>query len=219
MKNYKAAIFDFDGVIIDSEKTRIGSYKTLFFNVFGKDINIDNKSLIGNSESENIELLLKINNLEHDINLLKDIREELILNIFREGARPIKSVNRIIKYLEENNIPMSIASNSSKKYVEYVIDYFDYNNFFEIITGDDVLNHKPHPEIYSLAVKNLGFKNHECIAFEDSPMGILSAKSAGLKCVGVTSSFTKKDLNNADYYLSIDDDDRANNITDLFAIV
>lgn len=68
---------------------------------------------------------------------------------------------------------------------------YDMDDFFNVvISGDDVVKGKPEPEIYLLCCKKLGFKPEECLVLEDSEKGIISAKSAGCKCIAVKNKNT-----------------------------
>jgi len=70
--------------------------------------------------------------------------------------------------------------------------------FQTIVTSEDVPNPKPHPATYLKAVENLGFKPSECVAFEDSPNGIKSAKEAGLRVIGLSAMHGPQKLGEAD---------------------
>jgi len=70
--------------------------------------------------------------------------------------------------------------------------------FQTIVTSEDVPNPKPHPATYLKAVENLGFQPKECVAFEDSPNGILSAKGAGLRVIGISAMHGAEKLTDAD---------------------
>ena len=79
MKKYSVAIFDFDGVIANSESIRLNTYKILFKNKFNIDIEFNEKSLIGNSENSNLIYLLDKYNLNSNIESLKDLRKKLLI--------------------------------------------------------------------------------------------------------------------------------------------
>jgi beta-phosphoglucomutase-like phosphatase (HAD superfamily) len=75
---FEYAFFDFDGVIVDSEPIRMDTYKNLFLEVYGVDIDIDKYSMVGKSENHNLANLLKINNLDNDpVHLLRSIYDNL----------------------------------------------------------------------------------------------------------------------------------------------
>lgn len=67
-----------------------------------------------------------------------------------------------------------------------------------LVTSDDVIHGKPHPEPYLMGAERLGFKPAECLVFEDAPAGIQSARAGGMKVVGITSTYTADKLTAAD---------------------
>jgi HAD superfamily hydrolase (TIGR01509 family) len=73
------------------------------------------------------------------------------------------------------------------------------DSFDSIITGNDVVNKKPSPEIYLKAAKSIGLKPEQCLVVEDAVSGIKSGKSAGCRCLAVTTSFNSSDLKEADW--------------------
>lgn len=71
---------------------------------------------------------------------------------------------------------------------------------FEVVIGDEhVSRGKPHPEIYEMTAEKLGVATDECLAFEDSPPGVASAKAAGMTVVGILSSHATDELRHTDY--------------------
>jgi HAD superfamily hydrolase (TIGR01509 family) len=80
-------------------------------------------------------------------------------------------------------VKLAVASNSVRRYVEGSISSF--GSFDAVVAGDDVTNPKPAPDLYLLAAEDLGLKPAECVAVEDSPVGIESARAAGMRVVAV----------------------------------
>ena len=74
--------------------------------------------------------------------------------------------------------------------------------FSEIVTGDMVTHKKPHPEIYETAHAAVGLPKERCVVIEDAVTGVTAAKAAGLKCIGVTTSFRRDELAEADIVVS-----------------
>lgn len=71
--------------------------------------------------------------------------------------------------------------------------------FDTVVTGDEIKNNKPHPEIFIKAATKLGLKPVECLVIEDAPGGVEAAVEAGCKCLAVMSSFTADELSKADW--------------------
>jgi beta-phosphoglucomutase-like phosphatase (HAD superfamily) len=79
--------------------------------------------------------------------------------------------------------------------VDFIVDRLELRSYLEtILTGDEVSHAKPDPEIYLKTAAKLGLAPAACVAFEDSFVGIEAAKRAGMKCVGVASTFPAEEL-------------------------
>ena len=204
---FECAFFDFDGVIVDSEPIRMDTYKNLFLEVYGVDIDIDKYSMVGKSENHNLANLLKINNLDNDQKTILDLktrRLKMLISEAQKGLPIIESVMRIIKALKRMNIEIAIVTNSSYDYIIAALDGINLDkNCFHITTRDHVSFSKPHPEIYLKTLKSLACNSKNALAFEDSLCGIEAAKSAGLETVAVHSTFDQL-LLKSNYHLDLD---------------
>jgi HAD superfamily hydrolase (TIGR01509 family) len=101
---------------------------------------------------------------------------------------------------------VALVSSSPKPIVDIVVQRFELGKYFDrIITGDDVEKGKPDPEPYLKAAKELGVHPEECVVVEDSINGVKSAKAAGMKCIGITNSFPREELERAgaDYVIDV----------------
>lgn len=188
----KAIIFDFDGLILDTETHEYEVLCEIFrehncelpLDVWGK--------LIGTKSDFNPYTYLeeqaqrKINHSEWK----KIEKERFNKRIIQEEARP-----GVIEYLDaakELGVKVGLASSSNYEWVSSHLSRLNLLDHFECIrTSDYVENVKPDPALYLETAKCLGVKPEECIAFEDSANGALAAKRAGMKCVTVPNSVTK----------------------------
>ena len=204
----KIIIFDFDGVILDSENSHFIAFneglKNLNINIsedeyYSKYISLDDRGVITNVvndknisvTNEEIDMIIKSKNDCFESRLIDNSKlfpgvEELIIQLSKNFVLSIGSgANRseIIKTLKNNNI----------------YDYFEI-----IVSADEVNNPKPNPETYNRVLDNINtdFNINEIIVIEDSPGGIEAAKSAGLKCIAITNTFDNKELGKADIIVS-----------------
>lgn len=185
----KAAIFDLDGVVIDSEPSRLTTYKILFEELYGINIEFEPDELIGRSETENLQYLLKKYKLKGNITFLINKRYKLLIYVAENQAPAIIPVIEFLKYLKNKSIPTALATNSYMDYVEAVMSRLDLGRYFDvIITGDQVKRPKPDPEVFLVASQRLQTSPEQCLVFEDSPAGIEGARRAGMRCVGVFNS-------------------------------
>jgi beta-phosphoglucomutase-like phosphatase (HAD superfamily) len=110
----------------------------------------------------------------------------------------------LIQNYFDNNVTLILASSASMTNIDRIFKKFDLNKFFKAkISGADLKESKPNPEIFIKAAKMSGFNKKECIVIEDSTNGIIAAKSAGIYCVGYNSYNSKnQNYGNADLVIS-----------------
>jgi len=116
----------------------------------------------------------------------------------------IDGAMNLIKDYFENNLTLVLASSASMTNIERIFKKFDLNKFFKAkISGADLKESKPNPEIFVKAAELAGFKKDECIVIEDSTSGIMASKSAGIYCVGYNSYNSKnQNYDNANLVVS-----------------
>ncbi len=117
---------------------------------------------------------------------------ELILRQYLEHAVPLPGAIAAVEGLRRARIPVGLASSSKRAWVEACLSRIGLGGAFQsLATGDEVKAGKPAPEIYELAAGRLGVNAGSCLAFEDAPAGILSAKAAGMTCWAVRTEYTR----------------------------
>jgi HAD superfamily hydrolase (TIGR01509 family) len=201
----KALVFDFDGLILETEQPLYQSWQELYWEN-GLDLPFEKWALnIGTSEEPfdpNAALEgLPGWNLEKNQELSRRLQRELELI----GSQPPKpGVEDYLKGAQRLGLKVGIASSSSCDWVTGHLERLGLRGYFDCIQArEDVEITKPDPELFRSAVEILGAKPEEAIAFEDSPNGILAAKRAGLYCVAVPNTLTRHlDTNLADLQVS-----------------
>ncbi len=185
-----AAIFDFDGVIVDTEKIHYLTFKTTL-----AELNIEipkdrwYREFTGIGSKNIIRILFSENKINDDINKWFEKRRANFFQYVRENnVEKIAGVEAFLKELKSIKIKTAVATGSGKELTSFMLDQVSLTPYFDVIvTADDVINKKPHPEIFLKAAALLGVSPNECIAFEDSKNGVASAKAAGMKIVGLVS--------------------------------
>jgi len=202
----KAVIFDMDGVIVNSEPLHHLAYKKMF-EEFQLDVsNSLYESFTGQSTHSICKQLCEIFNIYEDPNLLVQSKRKHFKVIFDNDTsfQMIDGALELIQDYFDNNITLVLASSASMTNIERIFEKFDLNKYFKSrISGADLKESKPNPEIFVKAAKLSGHSKDECIVIEDSTNGIIAAKSAGIYCVGY-NSFNSKNQNydNADLVIS-----------------
>jgi len=198
----KAIIFDMDGVISDTDRSRFEIIKGLLAK---KEIKLD-KSLYQDSVGERTVAFLKRhfqNRLSEDE--MEGIRQERKKELHRYPKKyiePMPYAVECIKNFYKDGYKLAVASSASIDTIRLTLETLGVKNLFSVIIGNDrITNYKPHPETYLECVKELKLKSNECVAIEDSVPGIKSAKSAGNFCIAVAYSHPKEKLIGADYII------------------
>lgn len=194
-------IFDMDGVLIDSEYTYLES-KTNMLNDAGYDVDISYQyqfmgttyTYMWQAMKEELDLPLEVEDYISEMNLR---RAEMIE---RDGVKPIKNIQQFVKQLHEAGFRMAVASSSPKKDIEFAMDSLNLAQYFEyLVSGEEVENSKPAPDVFLYAASLLEVAPEECIAFEDTKNGSKAAKSANMYTIGFENpDYPKQDLSAAD---------------------
>lgn len=204
LSSIKAVIFDMDGTMIDNTLYHKRAWLE-FCRRHG--INLTEEGYLlkvsGKRNDAILELLFERRIAPDEQTQLEEEKE----SIYREIYGPnLKANGGLIDFLDKlslKNLKIGIATTSPYKNRIFVLEALKLQNFFAVIVGsEDTLEGKPHPEIYLKTAEKLGFAPGECLAFEDTPSGVKSAKSAGIKTViAVLTSHPKEELNEADFYI------------------
>ena len=182
---FKAIIFDMDGVVIDSEPLWEKSEKILIGN-YGMDYKTDYRDkILGLNQSDSARLMKETFNLELTIQEIIQKRLEILLSLYKNELKLIDGIEKIL-YESSKNFKVGLASSSPREIIDFVLDKFEINKYFQsVVSGDCTNNGKPDPDIYLEAAKQLKTKPENCIAIEDSINGVLSAKNAGMYCIAI----------------------------------
>lgn len=200
MKSLWAAIFDWDGVIVDSSRQHEASWERLaaelrrvlppehFRNSFGmKNEQIIPELLHWTDEPEQIR----------NISLRK---EALYREIVREqGIAPLPGVATWLAALRAAGVPCVIASSTHRENIACTLGVIGLADCFaDIVASEDVTRGKPEPEVFLVAAKKVNAPPNRCVVFEDAHVGIEAARRARMKVVGVATTHVAETLVGAD---------------------
>ncbi|MCL5128416.1 HAD family phosphatase [Algibacter sp. L4_22] len=197
----KAAIFDMDGVIINSEPLHHAAYHKMFSDVGANMTSELYESFTGQSTLNVCKQVKDHFNLNESPETLVAIKRKHYEYIFENDKDfdLIDGVLDLIKNYHANGLTLVLASSASMPSIERIFKRFDLNPYFKAkLSGADLKASKPHPEIFIKAADASGFKTSECIVIEDSTNGITAANGANIFCVGYDSVHSKnQDYSNA----------------------
>jgi HAD superfamily hydrolase (TIGR01509 family) len=183
---FRAAVFDCDGLLVDSEPAWARAEARLLARRGHVYTEADRLATVGRSIDESVSVYAERMGLSAD--KVPDVRSELIdlaRGEFVAGLALRPGAAELVIALRPW-MGLGLASNTDRPLVELALAGTTLASAFDVVvTGDDVANPKPAPDLYLLACRHLGVRPSEAIAFEDSVAGVLSAKAAGLTVVAV----------------------------------
>ncbi|WP_335872017.1 HAD family hydrolase [Bacillus sp. 2205SS5-2] len=188
----KAIIFDFDGLIVDTE--------SVWFDVFVevlRDYQVDLSlsefaTCIGTTDDILFESLQKKSGKILNRESIKERTEQLYFRRMEELTLR-EGVQEYLESAKRSGLRIALASSSSKSWVEGFLERFHIRHYFEVIkTKDDVKKVKPDPELYLQAIEALKVQPEQIMVFEDSLNGLNAAVKANLSCVVVPNNVTRE---------------------------
>ena len=205
-----AVIFDFDGVIADSEAQHFRAFQQAFAerrwtlsepDYYGRYLGYSDREVFEMVARERGEPL-PAEELDHLIASKGRAYAELISG----GAELCRGAADVIRRLAEH-FPLAIASSAFAREIVEVLEATELLPCFKVIVGaEDVEESKPSPAPYLEAARRLGIPPDACVAIEDSPWGLESARRAGLRTIGITHTYPAARLSMADVVIASLDD-------------
>lgn len=197
----KAVLFDMDGVIVDTEPLHRKAYfKT--FNELGIDVSEElYASFTGASTKRVCDTLIEHFDLKQTFEEIAKIKRDYFKDYFYndEEFDLISGVKGLIEHYYENGITLVLASSATMTTIDMVFEKFELEKYFSgKISGADLKESKPHPEVFLLAAEMAGQPVENCMVIEDSTNGILAAHRAKIFCAAYRSPNSK----NQDYTLA-----------------
>lgn len=206
----EAVIFDFDGVIVDTEPLHYAAFqKTLqplglhftWQEYVETYIGFDDRDAFRHAFSAKGSTLG-----QNELNSLIEQKAAFFKDVIGSGVTAYPGVLELILRLHTLKFPLAICSGALRTDIDPILSMLGISDCFDVIvTADDVAASKPDPECYQLAFQRLQSASHNCfsiattIAIEDTPAGISSAKAAGLMVCAVTNSYPADRLSQATF--------------------
>jgi len=201
----RAVIFDFDGVITDSEVLHLRAFNKVLarYNIEIKE-EIYYKEYLGFTDLDCFKSVVEKSKLGLDSEQIRNLikqKNQVFEELARSEATIFEGAQEFLQMLRDNGIPMAICSGAVLEEIELILEQSGLGHFFDIIVaGDQITKGKPDPEGFLLALERLnkGRQNPiaagECVVIEDSHWGLEAAKKAGMHTVAVTNSYDADQL-------------------------
>ncbi len=204
----KAVIFDFDGVITDSEILHLRAFNKVLaqygFEIAKKDYY---KNYLGFTDFDCFSRLIENGLLKIEQSQIQGLitqKNKVFEELAKSDGRTIEGVHEFLNMLGQNNIPAAICSGALLTEIELILEEAKLRHFFvTIVSAEQVKKGKPHPEGFLLTLKKLNRCQNpilakQCVVIEDSIWGLQAAKAAGMHCIAVTNSYEAGQLSHAE---------------------
>lgn len=190
----KTILFDFDGVVVDSESLHLRALGEVLTN---HGISYPDDLLgqyVGRSDSAFFQYVIDNLSSEYSHDYLLEQKNMLFETIIKE-LKPIEGFFDFIDDVIKNDIPRAIVTSSSSETLKMVSKIFPFQNYFDIVVCEEDTNeHKPKPAPYLLGIERTKGEKESTLVIEDSVNGIIAGKSAGCIVFGLTSSLPREVL-------------------------
>lgn len=183
-----AIIFDMDGVLIDSHPVHRAAWRE-FLRSLSLDVRDDDlEYILGGGTRADI--------LRHFLGDLPEVelaeygrRKDEIFRSLEHEIRPAPGVIAFLSELEQLGLARAVATSASEIRTASTIERMGLGGYFDaVITAADVVAGKPNPRVYQLACERMNVRGVNALAFDDAPAGVIAARAAGLRCIGVSSN-------------------------------
>ncbi|UZR93427.1 HAD family hydrolase [Chondrinema litorale] len=200
-----AAIFDMDGVIVDSNpfhKIALDQF-TAKYGITMSEEELHSK-LYGRRNEEWIPHFFKKELTKKEVADYGSEKEELFREIYKDDVLAVAGLEALLIKFKEAGIPCAVGTSAPPENADFILDKTNLRKYFQaVLDSRDVSIGKPHPDIYLKAAERLQVPPNQCIVFEDALPGVEAGLAAGAKVVGVATTHSHKELAHTD--LVIDD--------------
>lgn len=200
----KALLFDLDGTLLNSDAIHEEVFRELWT---ARGLTMDDGFYFEHVHGRlNVDIFREFLPEEPDPQALSDMKEAEFRRRLPRPYPAMAGVSDVLQRAVDRQVPCAVVTNAMRLNAEAMLDATGLAEYFDtIIIGEECARGKPDPEPYLSAMRAVAAKPEECVAFEDSPSGMASAKAAGAYCVGVRSSLDDKTLRQAGADMTISD--------------
>ena len=196
-KNPQAFLFDLNGTMVDD----MNFHLDVWFDVITKDLgaNLTREQVRSQMYGKNDEVLIRIFGeskfRQFNFEAISQAKEEKYQQVYKPYLSLLPGLADFLEMAKEKKIKMAIGSAAPPFNVDFVLDNLNIRDYFQaVVSGVDVVESKPHPEVFLEAAKRLGIEPSSCLVFEDAPKGVEAAANAGMDCIVVTTTHDRNEF-------------------------
>ncbi len=204
MRRIQAAIFDMDGLMVDTEDLYFQAESEVARR-HGKSFDLQlMQKMMGHKAVRSIQIMMETLGIEGSAREIETLRDSLYRDLLVKGVKPMHGLFELFEWLEINGFRKAVATSSKPEFKDIIFNHLSLEDRFEVvITADEISEGKPSPEIYQLVLRRLGLQPRQSIVLEDSAPGLKAAKGADCFCIIVPNRYTQnQDFSGADLVTS-----------------
>lgn len=184
----KAAIFDMDGVIVDSHPRHKQAWRSFMISI-GRHVSEEELDIVLDGRRRDDILRAFLGDLDE-----QQLREygERKGRFFHQGSAELSLTDGLLEFLaalEHAGVRIAVATSAGRERARYTLEHFNLQNRFSVVVcGDDVACGKPDPEVYLRACQGIDADTGTALVIEDAVSGVIAARAAGMRCLGIADA-------------------------------
>lgn len=193
-------IFDMDGVLSDSEMLVRAAAIEMFRVVYGLEVqSSDFEPFVGSGEDRYLRGVAERHDVVIDATAAKATTYEIYYRLIPGHLKPVEGAVRFLRSCQAAGLKISVATGADRDRAEATLQELALagRDFTAVVTGSEVSAKKPAPDIFLAAATAMNLVPERCLVVEDALLGVQAAKSAGSRCLGLTTSFGSDALRQA----------------------
>jgi beta-phosphoglucomutase family hydrolase len=199
MSNNRALIWDMDGIIADTSAYHFKAWQEAFQKRGVKYTIVDFQHNTGMRNDDIVRTMMGNNLSPEEIKAAVQDKDRLFLSQVTKSVSLFPGVRDLVISSKKTGFKQAVASSAPLDNIKFILDKLSVIDLFDtIVTGWEVKQSKPNPEIFLRAAEKLGIAPQYCIVIEDAIVGVAACKNAGMKCLAVTNTNPEENLHKAD---------------------
>ncbi|MGI8636843.1 MAG: HAD family hydrolase, partial [Segetibacter sp.] len=200
---FKGVIFDMDGTLLESTQADYKAWEKVFNNN-NQELSYERYApMLGIKSADVVRNEIGFQDEQDVKRILKEKLDYFVEYVNENPIKPVFAAEVFLKSLAQYPLKIALATSSRQEKMQMVLEQLDFLQYFDVVvTGNEVANGKPAPDIFLLAAQRLQLNAEECMVIEDGPIGVAAAKSANMKCVAITETHKAEQLGEADLVIN-----------------
>jgi beta-phosphoglucomutase family hydrolase len=195
-----AVIFDMDGVLVDNAEYHRKAWLE-FSRLKGHPITLDEFESIGFGDVNRryLEFVFKRPITDDELESLANEKELVYRELIEKKIQPVKGLTGFLEQVKQEKLKTGVGTSAPRVNLDFVLDTLGIRQYFDVLVDDSYVSHgKPNPEIYLKVAEMLQVDPQQCIVIEDAYHGIEAAHRAGMRCVGLPTTYPPERIAAAD---------------------